>query len=160
MRPISLWLRRQPVLRIRRSLSEAYVQMSRRAISGGRSQAIIISSHRTSTGMDSGRPRWAPAGEARVLRAAKRPRHLRTVFSVKPRVRAILALLCPAAAANTMHARSTSRRGAVALRASLSSLERTGGATWILEAVGRPICPLRFAADHDRSEERRVGRER
>src|SRR2546425_6263057 len=48
-----------------------------------------------------------------------------------------------------MHARSTSRRGAVALRASLSSLERTGGATWILEAVGRPICPLRFAADHD-----------
>jgi len=37
----------------------------------------------------------------------------------------------------------------VALRASLSSLERTGGATWILEAVGRPICPLRFAADHD-----------
>ncbi len=127
MRPISLWLMRQPVFRLRHSPSEVYVQMSRSAISGGWSHAIIISSQRISTGIDSGRPlRWLSSRAARVLHAAKRLRHLRTVFSVKPRVRAISALLCPAAAASTMLARSTKRRGAVALRANLSNLARIG----------------------------------
>src|SRR5713101_5802208 len=150
MLPISLWLMRQPVFRLRHSPSEVYVQMSRSAISGGWSHAIIISSQRISTGIDSGRPlRWLSSRAARALHAAKRLRHLRTVFSVKPRVRAISALLCPAAAASTMLARSTRRRGAVALRANLSNLARIGGAMWILEAIERLICPLRFAGDHD-----------
>src|SRR5216683_1124467 len=150
MRPISLWLMRQPVFRLRHSPSEVYVQMSRSAISGGWSHAIIISSQRISTGIDSGRPlRWLSSRAARVLHAAKRLRHLRTVFSVMPRARAISALLCPAAAASTMLARSTRRRGAVALRANLSNLARIGGAMWILEAIERLICPLRFAGDHD-----------
>src|SRR5271170_333001 len=51
--------------------------------------------------------------DARAGGRAGRPRHWRTVFSIQPRSRAILASGSPAAAAITILARSTSRRGIV-----------------------------------------------
>lgn len=56
-----------------------------------------------------GRPERAASFSPSRPRAANRPRHLRTVFTLTARSRAMAPLLRPSAAASTIRARSTAR---------------------------------------------------
>ncbi len=67
----------------------------------------------------------------------KRLRHLITVFSAIPRSSAISALFTPAAAANTILARSTIRAWAVPLRVTASNRARSSSLNSITKGLRR-----------------------
>ena len=77
--------------------------------SAGSSHANALTWAMVTASKTRGRPERGRSARPSRPRPANRDRHLRTVSTVIPSRRAITALGCPSAAANTIRARSTSR---------------------------------------------------